>query len=204
MKKLLNIGTIGVLALLILFTAAYSQKEKELFSVKKPQGEVTANSDQYVIGPEDVLLIHVWKENDLSRTVPVRADGKISIPLINEVQAAGLSPLQLRDTITQRLKEYIDDPIVTVIVTEANSYKVYVAGQVKAPGTFKIRSETTILQIISMAGGLTDWANPKKIMIVRKEAGKEKRIIVNYKKILSDDNPSLNIVLRPGDTIVVP
>jgi polysaccharide export outer membrane protein len=204
MRKLLNIGMTGILALLILFTTAYSQKEKELFSIKKSQPEVVADSDQYMIGPEDVLYIHVWKENDLSRTVPVRADGKISIPLINEIQASGLTPLQLKVVLTDKLKEFIENPTVSVTVMEANSCKVYVSGQVRSPGIYRLRSETTLIQIIPMAGGFTDWANQKKILIIRKENGKEKRITVNYKKILDGSDPGSNIFLKPGDTIIVP
>lgn len=204
MRKLLYVGMMGVLALLILFTTAYSQKEKELFSIKKSQPEVVADSDQYVIGPEDVLYIHVWKEIDLTRTVPVRADGKISMPLINEIQAAGLTPLQIKVILTDKLKEFLENPTVSVTVMEANSSKVYVSGQVRTPGVYRLRSETTLLQIIPMAGGFTEWANQKKITVIRKEGGKEKRITINYKKIVDGGDPGSNIILKPGDTIIVP
>jgi polysaccharide export outer membrane protein len=157
-----------------------------------------------VIGPEDVLYIHVWKEEALTRTVPVRMDGKISLPLIQEVKAAGLTPLQLKEVLMRKFKEFIENPIVSVTVTEVNSYKVFVMGQVKTPGVHRLRSETTLTQIIVMAGGFTEWANQRKIVIVRKEDGREKRIKVNYKKIMDSGNPNSDVILKAGDTIVVP
>ncbi len=175
-----------------------------IISLAHAQGEIKADSDQYVIGPEDVLYIHVWKEEALTRTVPVRMDGKISLPLIDEVQAAGLTPLQLKERIVQSLKTFVDNPTVSVVVTEANSFKVFVSGEVKTPGVYRIRSETTLVQVIPMAGGFTEWANQKKILIIRKEDGKEKRITVNYKKILSGADTSANMIMKPGDTVVVP
>jgi polysaccharide biosynthesis/export protein len=167
-------------------------------------GEVTADSDTYVIGPEDVLSINVWREETLTRQVPVRSDGNISLPLIDEIHAAGLTPLQLKEKLTLRLKEFIDNPNVSVIVTAANSQKVYVSGEVRTPGVYPLRGETTLLQVIPMAGGFTEWADQKKILIIRKEAGKDKRIVVNYKKIVSGEDMGANIVLKPGDTIIVP
>jgi polysaccharide export outer membrane protein len=124
--------------------------------------------------------------------------------LVDDIQAAGYTARQLKDVLTKRLKEFIDNPVVSVTVKEANSYKVYVSGQVKTPGVYRLRNETTLLQIIPMAGGFTDWANQKKILIIRKEDGKDKRITVNYKKILKGDAPESNIILRAGDTVIVP
>jgi polysaccharide export outer membrane protein len=146
----------------------------------------------------------VWKEENLSRTVPVRMDGKISLPLVDEIQAAGLTPLQLKELLIQKLKEFVDIPNISVMVMEANSFKVYVSGQVKSPGVYRLKSETSLLQIIIMAGGFTDWANQKKILIIRKENGKEKRIIVNYKKIVKGEDPNANVILKSGDSIIVP
>jgi polysaccharide export outer membrane protein len=170
----------------------------------KGSGEVMADSDKYVIGPEDVLSIHVWKEDALTRQVSVRSDGRISLPLIDEVQAAGLTPLQLKEKLTVRLQEFIDNPSVSVIVTEANSQKVYVSGEVKTPGVYRLRGETTLLQVIPMAGGFTEWADQKKIVVIRKEGEKDKRIIINYKKIVSGEDMSANIVVKSGDTVIVP
>ena len=203
MKRLLSIGSIGMFTLLIMTSLAYPQADKEILSRKEAQAEVAVDGDQYMIGPEDVLYIHVWKEEALTRTVPVRMDGKISLPLIQEVKAAGLTPLQLKEVLMRKLKEFIENPIVSVTVMEANSYKVYVTGMVRSPGVYRLRSETTVFQIISLAGGFTEWANPRKILIVRKEDGREKRIAVNYKKIMSGNTGS-DIILKTGDTIIVP
>ena len=180
------------------------EEEKQAILEKMPQGEVKADSDRYVIGPEDVLYIHVWKEEALTRSVPVRMDGNISLPLVHEVKAAGLSPFQLKESLTRRFKLYIENPIVSVTVMESNSYRVFVSGEVKTPGVYRIRSETSLLQIIPMAGGFTEWANQKKIMIIRKEEGKEKRFTVNYKRIVEGEDASSNLILKPGDTIIVP
>jgi polysaccharide biosynthesis/export protein len=169
-----------------------------------PAGEIPSDSATYVIGPEDVLDIYVWKETDLSRKVPVRLDGKISIPLVGENQAAGLTPLQLKEQLIQKFKDFIEAPNVTITVMEANSFKVYISGQVAKPGVFILRSETTISQIIPMAGGFTEWANQRKILVLRREGGKDQRFTINYKKIISGDDLSQNLVLKPGDTIVVP
>ena len=151
-----------------------------------------------------MLDIYVWKETDLSRKVPVRLDGKISIPLVGEMQAAGLTPLKLKAELIDKFKAYVEVPNVTVTVMEVNSFKVYISGQVAKPGVYPLRSETTILQFISLAGGFTEWANQRKILLVRKEHGQEKRFTINYKKIVSGDDLSQNLVLKPGDTIIVP
>jgi polysaccharide export outer membrane protein len=201
-KGLMTVAIFGAVLILLSSVIAHAQTEKEALSKKQAQGEVAADSNQYVIGPEDSLYIHVWKEENLSRTVPVRIDGKISLPLIDEIQASGLTPLQLKENLIKRFKDFVDIPNVSVIVMEANSFKVFVSGYVKTPGVVRLRSETTILQAISMVGGFTEWANQRKILIIRKEEGKEKRITVNYKKIVSGDEP--NLVLKSGDTIIVP
>jgi polysaccharide export outer membrane protein len=167
----------------------------------KAQGAVAADNDQYVIGSEDVLLIYVWKEESITRTVPVRIDGKISLPLVNDIQAAGLTPLQLKEALTEKLKGFIENPTITVTVMEANSYKVYVSGEVKKPGDHRIRSEITLVKLIIMAGGFTEWADQKKILIITKEKGAEKRMTVNYKKIIEGEEP--DIAIKRGDTIIV-
>ncbi len=202
--KRIFVGFIGLLVILISTSIAFPQADQGPLLKKQTQAEVVADSDQYVIGPEDVLYIHVWKEESLTRTVPVRMDGNISLPIIQEIKASGLTPLQLKEELIKRLKEFIESPNVSVTVMEANSFKVYVTGQVKTPGVYRLRSETTVLQIIPMAGGFTDWANEKKILVVRKENGKEKRITVNYKKIMKGDDPASNLILKAGDTVIVP
>jgi polysaccharide export outer membrane protein len=204
MKRLVSAGIIGSLVFFIATLIAYPQTDKEVVLKKESQAEGVADRDHYVIGPEDVLYIHVWKEDALSRTIPVRMDGNISLPLIHEIKAAGLTPLQLEAAITERLKGFYENPTVSVTVMETNSFKVYVSGEVRTPGVYRLRSETTILQIIPMAGGFTDWAKQRKILVIRKENGKETRITVDYKKAMKGDDLSSNVVLRPGDTIIVP
>jgi len=212
MKKLFGIAIIGlcwgvcwgVCWMFMSITTVHAQESKDALLQKQSQAEVAADSNVYVIGPEDVLYIHVWKEENLSKTGLVRSDGKISLPLVDEIQAAGLTPLQLKELLMQRLKEFVDIPNISVMVMEANSFKVYISGQIKNPGVYRLRSETSLLQIIPMAGGFTDWANQKKILIIRKEDGEEKRITVNYKKIVKGDDKSSNIILKSGDTIIVP
>ena len=203
MKRLIAIGIAGVWVLVISVFVAYPQADKEALFKKELQAPEITNHDHYVIGCEDVLSIHVWREEALSRTVPVRTDGNISLPLVREIKAAGLTPLELEAAITERLKGFYENPTVSVIVTEANSFKVYVSGQVRKPDVYRLRTETTVLQVIAMAGGLTDWANPKKILVIRNENGKETRITVNYKKAMKGE-PGSNVLLRSGDTVIVP
>jgi polysaccharide export outer membrane protein len=181
---------------------SYPQQVKDAAAPPKVQGEVATDSDHYIIGPEDVLNIFVWREESLSKTVPVRMDGKISLPLVDDIQAAELTPLQLKEVIIKKLKGFIDNPTVTVTVMEANSFKVFVSGEVRTPGTVRLRSETSLVQLMTMVGGFTEWANQKKILIIRKEKGTEKRIAVNYKKIIDGKEPDVSI--KRGDLVVVP
>lgn len=204
MRGLLGIGLFALWVCLVTYGYVSAQTEKDLILKKQAQSEMGADSDRYLIGAEDVLYIHVWREDALSRTVPVRMDGHISLPLIHEIKAAGLTPLQLKEEITKKLKEFIEAPNVSVMVMEANSFKVYVSGQVRTPGVVRLRSETTILQLIPMVGGFTDWADQKKILILRKENGKEKRFVINYKNLIRGKDLESNILLKAGDTIVVP
>ncbi len=177
---------------------------KEELQKKQAKAAVAADSGSYIIGPEDVLYIYVWKEDNLSRSVPVRMDGMISIPLVDDIKAAGLTPLQLKELLLAKLREYVDTPDVTVIVTEANSYKVYVQGEVRRPGVIRLRTETSLVQIIVMAEGFTEWADKKKITIIRREGGKESRIRVNYNKIIDGDEGARDIILKSGDIIIIP
>ena len=188
---------------LLIGSVAFAQGTSDLSVVKPTPGDPSVDSSTYVIGPEDVLDIYVWKETDLSRRVPVRQDGKISMPLVGEIQASGLTPLKLKEELINKLKAYVEIPNVTVTVLEANSFKVYVTGQVLRPGVFTLRSETTILQIIPMAGGFTQWANQGKLILVRQEQGQGKKYVVNYKKIVSGEDLTQNLILKPGDTIIV-
>jgi polysaccharide export outer membrane protein len=179
----------------------YAQEGKAADPAPKVQGAVVADSDQYIIGPEDVLLIYVWKEESLTRTLPVRIDGKISLPLVDDVQAAGLTPLKLKETLTEKLKGFVENPTITVTVMEANSFKVYVSGEVKQPGAHRIRSEMTLVKLIITVGGFTEWANQKNILVITKDKGVEKRITVNYKKIIEGEEP--DVLINRGDTVIV-
>jgi polysaccharide export outer membrane protein len=166
-------------------------------------GSKAATADSsYVIGPQDVLDISVWKEEQLTKTVPVRPDGKISMPLLNDVQAAGLTPTQLANNITESLKKFVTDPQVTVIVREINSQRVYLLGEVGRAGAYPLLPGMTVLQALSSAGGFTQFANLKKIYVLRVENGKQEKFPFNYKHAL--ESPDQNILLKAGDTIVVP
>jgi polysaccharide export outer membrane protein len=157
----------------------------------------------YVIGADDTLLITVWKEPDLSATLPVRPDGKISLPLLDDVQAAGMTPMQLGASIKEKLKKYVADPRVTVVVTAMNSQRIYVLGEVTHTGAMPLLPNMTVLQAISSAG-LTQFANVKAIYILRVLDGKQTKTRFNYKDAIKGRGDQQNIVLKPGDTIVVP
>ncbi len=163
-----------------------------------------ATDPAYVIGPEDVLDINVWKEPDVSRVVPVRPDGRISLPLINDVQAAGLSPQQLAGIVAEELRKFLNEPQVTVIVTAINSQRVFVVGEVLRAGAFPLLPGMTVLQALSSAGGFTTFADVKKIHVLRLRDGKHVELPFNYRDVLKGDNPDQNIKLEPGDTVVVP
>jgi polysaccharide export outer membrane protein len=167
-----------------------------------PTSDAGAASD-YVIGADDTLHISVWKEPDLSETLPVRPDGKISMPLLNDVTAAGLTPLQLKDSITEKLKKYIADPRVTVVVTAMNSRRIFVTGEVVHSGPMTLLPHMTMLQALSQAG-FTQFANLKSIYLLRTENGKQDKLPFNYKEVVKGNHPEQNIVLKPGDTLVVP
>lgn len=163
------------------------------------------SDDAYVIGANDVLSISVWKEPDVSRSVPVRSDGKISLPLVGELQASGQTPRQLEQEITKRLQNYISEPEVTVIVTDSKSQKVNILGMVSRPGAYLLTSSTTILDAIAMAGGFKDFAKQKSIYVLRQAPdGTQQRIPFNYKDVIKGKNPEQNIRLQAGDTVVVP
>jgi polysaccharide export outer membrane protein len=158
----------------------------------------------YIIGPEDELIVNVWKESDMSRSVPVRPDGKISLPLLNDVQASGLTPMQLGAEISTRLKKFISDPQVTIIVSRVNSQRIYIVGEVNRAGAFPLVPNMTVLEALSSAGGCSPFAKQTKIYILRVENGQEIRRPFNFKEVLSGQRMEQNILLRPGDTIVVP
>jgi polysaccharide biosynthesis/export protein len=168
-------------------------------------GATKPHDDSFVIGDDDLLAINVWKEPDISRQVPVRSDGKISLPLVGEVKAAGETPLKLEQDLAARLKNYIDEPEVTVIVQQINSQKFNILGQVNHPGSFSLANAATVLDAIALAGGFRDFAKQKSIYVLRANAdGSETRMPFNYKQVVKGQNPAQNIKLQPRDTVVVP
>jgi polysaccharide biosynthesis/export protein len=179
--------------------------DKQAGAKQGPGSRVAHSDGTYVIGANDVLAISVWKEPDISRSLPVRSDGKISLPLVGELQAGGQTPQQLEQEITKRLTNYISEPEVTVIVTDSKSQKINILGMVTKPGAYLLTSSTTILDAIALAGGFKDFAKQKAIYVLRQNAdGTQQRLSFNYKEVIKGKNPEQNIRLQAGDTIVVP
>jgi polysaccharide export outer membrane protein len=165
---------------------------------------LAAGLTEYRIGPEDVLKIEVFKEADFSASALVRTDGKISLPLLNDVQAAGLTPMELAATLQQQLSEFVKEPKVTVVVAEMNSRKAYVMGMVNRQGAVRLLANFTVLQAISAAGGLAPFAKSKQIYVLRTEGQEQRRLPFNYDAVIKSKHREQNIVLQPGDTVVVP
>jgi len=207
MKKAIQFAVlmgIGLLAPAMLAQTGNVAKSEEAKSDKTAGAaqEPQAVSD-YVIGADDTLRISVWKEAELSEVLPVRPDGKISMPLLNDIPAAGLTPLQLKDSITEKLKKFIADPRVTVVVTAMNSQRIFVSGEVLHSGPMPLLPHMTMLQALSQAG-FTQFASLKGIYLLRTENGKQEKIPFNYKEVIKGNHPEQNIMLKPGDTVVVP
>jgi polysaccharide export outer membrane protein len=202
-----------VLILLICFVVAgsgsalaqeSSSKPNQTAPKQEPAPVAATNDPDYKIGEGDVLDVNVWKEPEISRSVPVRPDGKISLPLVNDVQASGLTPTQLGLVITERLRKFLSDPQVTIIVTAINSQRIYIMGEVGRPGAYPMLPNMTVLQALSSAGSFTQFANLKSIYVLRNENGKQVTFPFNYKDVIKGKRAEQNIVLKPGDTIVVP
>jgi polysaccharide export outer membrane protein len=200
---------LAVLLGIVLFAAGVLAQSKDgaaSASVAAKPGETAQSSSSgsdYVIGADDMLNISVWKEPELTETLPVRPDGKISMPLLNDIAAAGLTPLQLKDSITEKLKKYIADPRVTVVVTAMNSRRIFVTGEVLHSGPMPLLPHMTMLQALSEAG-FTQFANLKAIYLLRTENGRQVKLPFNYKEVVKGNHPEQNILLKPGDTLVVP
>ena len=176
-------------------------------TLAKHQGSNPATStsdDSYLIGPGDVLSIDVWKEPDLSKQVSVRLDGHISLPLVNDVEAAGLTSTELREQLTEKYKDFVDVPEVSVTVIESRSKRIYLLGKVNAPGEYPLQKNMTVVQAISLAGGLAEWADSSDIKLIRKIKGTEKTFRVDYDAIVSGEDLAQNVQLQPDDTIFVP
>jgi len=181
-----------------------SSEQKADSTTRTSNQPVPVVPDDYKIGPQDVVRIDVWKEPDITRTIPVRPDGKISLPLLNDVQAAGLTAMQLAGNIRDALIKYITNPQVTVTVTEINSRELFVTGEVARAGALPLLPNMTILQALSSAGGFTQFARLTKIYVLRVEDGKQVKHPFNYKEVIKGDHPEENILLQSGDVIVVP
>jgi polysaccharide biosynthesis/export protein len=197
------------LAMLFLGISLWAQDEAGQPATKPPKPAASESqtspedSSDYVIGADDTLHISVWKEPDLSATLPVRPDGKISMPLLDDVTAAGLTPMQLSASIREKLKKYVADPRVTVVVTAMNSRRIFVTGEVAHPGAMPLLPNMTMLQALASAG-FTQFANLKGIYLLRTQKGRQEKLPFNYKQVVKGDHPEENILLKPGDTIVVP
>lgn len=195
-----------VLSVFSLLMPVYTMAVEKAASAERIVGSKTL---EYIIGPEDVLEISVWKNAELSKTVNVRPDGMISLPLIGDVMAADRTPNQLRKAIIEKLKEYQETVVVSVIVQEVRSYNIYILGEVVNPGIYSLQRRTTLLQAIAMAGGFNQFASKNKILVIREQtadsAGEEK-IKIRFDDILSTNSkmPDKNLTLKPGDTIFVP
>ena len=212
----MNLSTCLLIGAWLLLSFASSQEAQKSavpdVSTKKagPSGldtmvsQVPVNDAEYKIGPQDVLRIDVWKEDQLTRIVPVRPDGKVTLPLLNDVQAAGLTPMRLADVISDGLKKYINGPQVTVTVTEINSRRIYVTGEVARAGAFPLLPSMTVLQALSSSGGFTQFARTKKIYVLRAEGSKQVKLPFNYKEVVDGRKAEQNILMQPGDVIVVP
>src|SRR5277367_3236005 len=194
-----------VLVSWMMLSGSWAQAAQTPEACAKPTvSPAVATEEEYRIGAQDVLRIDVWKEAELTRNVPVRPDGKISLPLLNDVQAAGLTPTELAKVIGDGLKKFINSPQVTVTVNEINSRRVYVTGEVAHAGAFPLLPNMTVLQALSSSGGFTQFAKTKAIYVLRSEDGKPVKHAFNYKEVLAGRKQEENIELEPGDVIVVP
>lgn len=172
---------------------------------KMQAAAVNAGTDEYIIGSEDVLAVNIWKEPEMSRTLPVRPDGKITLPLVGDIQASGLTPHKLQDNITSDLRSYVSSPAVTVIVQEVKSLKFNVVGEITRPGAYPLHEPMTVLDAIAVGGGLKDFAKGSRIYVLRLNGdGSHSRLPFDYKNVIKGKKLSENVELRRGDTIVVP
>ena len=202
-----RLRNVSLAALLLCAPLAYAQDPpaQKQDPAQKPAAVTPAVVDaDYKIGPQDVIRIDVWKEPDISRTIPVRPDGKVSLPLLNDVQAAGLTAMQLAGSLHESLSKYLTSPQVTVTVTEINSRRVYITGEVVRAGALPLLPNMTVLQGLSSAGGFTQFAKLKNIYVLRTEDGKQVKHPFNYKEVVKGNLAEQNILLQPGDVIVVP
>ena len=209
MKRIQTSFSIFSISLLVLGSAILNAQQKTEYARQttisatvKPDSQI---KDDYVIGVDDILSINVWKEPDFSvKELFVRPDGKISMPLLNDIQAGGLNTRELRQNITDKLKDYVESPYVTVTVLKSQSRPISVVGQVAKPGTYQLSTPITVLELLARAGGLSEYAKKKDIKIIRKENGKTLQFAFNYKEAIQGKNLKQNIMLQIGDVVLVP
>ena len=208
MKKSISIHNMKSLLILSLVTLLPAAGAQPVSQQQKPAESTTASETRpeplYVIQPNDILEIFVWKEPELTRKVLVRPDGRISFPLVQDMQASGISPGELRDKIEVRLKEYLTAPTVTVIVEAIQSYRIYVVGKVQRPGALIVEKPVTVLQALALAGGFQDFAKDTEITVIRNLAKENIVFEFNYRDVIKGRQPMQNILLRSGDVVVVP
>jgi polysaccharide export outer membrane protein len=194
------------LAVLLCSTASSAAGAQAAAAAHPPVASAAAPSvpADYVIGADDALSIVFWRDKDMSADVTVRPDGKISLPLLNEVQASGYTPEQLRAKVVEAASKYVEEPNATVVVREIRSRKVFITGNVAKPAAYPLVGEMNILQLIAQAGGLQEYADSKNIVVIRNEDGEQHYFKVNYNDVVKGKNVAQNIVLKPGDTVVVP
>jgi polysaccharide export outer membrane protein len=167
-------------------------------------GRASVAAGNYIIGPEDTLQVVVWKNETLTRQVNVRPDGFISLPLVDDIEASGLTVLQLRDVVVKRLSEFMPTPDVSIIVSEVRSFKVSIMGEIARPGRYELRSWTTVLDVLAQAGGFTSFASRSKIVVLRPNGKKMERIPFNYNRVIQAGGEDENFYLRPNDIVLVP
>lgn len=214
-------GVVAALAAVLYATAAFAQSQPAPAAPATAPAQIAAPSPEaaaaaaprpsdpavpagYVIGADDLLSVVFWKDKDMSAEARVRPDGRIALPLINEVQAAGLTPEELQKKITEESRKYMEDASITIVVREINSRRVFITGEVAKPGPYALTSPITVMQLIAVAGGLRDYADSKNITIMRTDGGKQLSLKFNYKEVASGKKLNQNIELQPGDTVVVP
>ena len=199
---------IAILTALVVGTDASAQSAQQApkppATAQKPKSPAAAGLEEYKIGPEDVLAISVWKNEAMSRVLPVRPDGMISLPLLDDVMAAGLTPTELRNVLAQRLAEYVPSPAVTVIVNDVKSFKVAVIGDVVKPARYELKSRTSVLDVLALAGGFTQFASRTRVVVLRQEGEKRVRIPFNYNRMTNDSSVEEDLYLRPNDIVLVP
>lgn len=193
----------ALVALALLATSAAAQTAPAHSSTAATAAPAVVPGD-YVIGADDALSIVFWRDKDMSADVVVRPDGKISLPLLNEMQAAGYTPEQLRGKLVEAASKYVEEPNATVVVKEIRSRKVFITGNVAKPSSYPLIGEMNVLQLIAQAGGLLEYADSKNIVVMRTENGKQQHFTVNYNDVIKRKNVAQNISLKPGDTVVVP